>query len=95
MAAGLHETQEALLAWLDLDYMIKDKKLADPDECNEYVDIGRLQLGMKVRIGPNAEGPYYFIHFKIGYDLKQVKEGTKPWDMEGQVPPPIARYCAQ
>ena len=42
LASGLHETQDALMAFLDLDYKVKDKVIADPNECNEYVDIARL-----------------------------------------------------
>ena len=36
---------------------------------------------MKVKIGPNEEGPYYFLCAKVRYDLKMVKEDTKVWDM--------------
>ena len=81
LAPDLHETQDALLAYLEMDYNVKDKLIADPNECNEYVDIAQLQLGMKVRIGPNEEGPYYFVHAKVRYDLKMVKQDTKVWDM--------------
>ena len=81
LAPDLHETQDALLAYLEMDYNVKDMMIADPNECNVYVDIAQLQLGMKVRIGPNEEGPYYFVHAKVRYDLKMVKQDTKIWNM--------------
>ena len=81
LAPDLHETRDALLAYLEMDYCVKDKLIADPNEQWEYVDIARLQLGMKVKIGPNEEGPYYFLCAKVRYDLKMVKEDTKVWDM--------------
>ena len=82
MAAGLHESECALAAHIASDYRIATKS---PIEENvllfEYENIGRLQLGMKISIGPNAQGPLYFIHARVGYDLGDIKEDTSVTNM--------------
>ena len=84
MAAGLHDSDCALAAHIGLDYRIADKVKAAPNPeqgVYEYEHIGRLQLGMKISIGPNAQGPLYFIHARVGYDLPEIKEGTSVTNM--------------
>ena len=82
LAAGLHESGCALAAHIDLDYKIATKSPAEDDvQMYEYEHIGTLQLGMKISVGPNEEGPYYFLHARVGYEMADITEDTTVTDM--------------
>jgi len=46
-----------------------------------FEHIGTLQLGMKISVGPNEEGPYYFLHARVGYEMADITEDTTVTDM--------------
>ena len=59
LAAGLHESGCALAAHIDLEYKIGTKS-EEKEGVWDYTfeHIATLMLGMKLNVGPNAEGPY-------------------------------------
>ena len=71
-----------MAAHIDLDYKVGTKSKEEDDVWQyEYEHIGTLQLGMKISVGPNAEGPYYFIHARVGYELPDIQQDTTITDM--------------
>ena len=82
LAAGIHESGSALAAHIDLEYKIGTKS-KEKEGVWDYTfeHIGTLMLGMKLTVGPNAEGPYYFLHARVGYEMADIQEDTTVTDM--------------
>ena len=82
LAAGLHESGCALASHIDLEYKIGTKS-KEEDGVWQYTfeHIATLQLGMKLNVGPNAEGPYFFLHARVGYEMADILEDTTVTDM--------------
>ena len=71
-----------MAAHIDLDYKVGTKSPEEDDVWQyEYEHIGTLQLGMKISVGPNEEGPYYFLHARVGYEMADITEDTTVTDM--------------
>ena len=82
LAAQIHESGMALAAKIDLEYKIGTPSKEKDDVWDyTYEHIGTLQLGMKLNVGPNAEGPYFFLHARVGYEMADILEDTTVTDM--------------
>ena len=82
LAAQIHESGLALAAKIDLEYKIGTKS-TEKEGVWDYTfeHIATLQLGMKISVGPNEEGPYYFLHARVGYEMADITEDTTVTDM--------------
>ena len=82
LAAQIHESGMALAAKIDLEYKIGTKS-PEKEGVWDYTfeHIATLQLGMKISVGPNEEGPYYFLHARVGYEMADITEDTTVTDM--------------